>query len=198
MEKVIEERRAQHTAVKRIEETLAGYQARALLAEVGLPAGDGRSAKEGPRLISALLPEATLAYLKLLAARVLAEYAIAAGEPAGKSATAAPDADTAGVIVLLASASSGAVVLAQSPPQSSGVRRDLGAILRVALMDFAGRGGGSPTFSQGSLPSVAKAGECLERLKSLLSAVRRPLRGDSPLQCSAQPSGYAKNTGFTR
>jgi len=59
VERLIEERRTQHSSAKRLEEALADYQAHALLAEARPGAGDS------PRVVAAVLPEATPAYLKL-------------------------------------------------------------------------------------------------------------------------------------
>ena len=85
--KLIEERRAQHGAVKRLEERLAEHEARALLASVP-PTGSG-----GLRVIASALEDATPAYLGLLAARLVAE---------------------ASAVALLASRASGHVVFAQT------------------------------------------------------------------------------------
>jgi alanyl-tRNA synthetase len=149
VEKLIEERRAQHSSAKRLEEALADYQSRTLLAE----------AKAG--LVAAVLPDATPSYLKLLAARVVA------GNTEGQDN---------GIVVLLASTSTGAVVLVQSSGHAKEGKRDVGALLREGLTAFGGKGGGSATFAQGSLPtgdpanlSVAAAG-LVERLKLLLGS----------------------------
>jgi alanyl-tRNA synthetase len=83
--KLIEERRVQHGAVKRLEARLGEHEARELLA---LKAG-----AEGLRVIASVLDEATPAYLGLLAAKLVAE---------------------ANVVALLASRASGHVVFAQT------------------------------------------------------------------------------------
>jgi alanyl-tRNA synthetase len=83
--KLIEERRAQHGAVKRLEERLAEHEARELLR-----AQPGAS---GLRVISSALEEATPGYLGLLAAELVAE---------------------ANVVALLASRVSSHVVFAQT------------------------------------------------------------------------------------
>jgi len=85
--KLIEERRVQHGAVKRLEERLAEHEARELLASRA--ATDAGSL----RVIASVLEEATPAYLGLLAAKLVAE---------------------ANVVGLLASRASGHVVFAQT------------------------------------------------------------------------------------
>lgn len=83
--KLIEERRVQHGAVKRLEERLGEHEARELLAS--------KAEAEGLRVIASVLDEATPAYLGLLAAKLVAE---------------------ANVVALLASRASGHVVFAQT------------------------------------------------------------------------------------
>jgi len=83
--KLIEERRVQHGAVKRLEERLAEHEARALLAS--------QPSTGALRVISSALEEATPSYLGLLAAKLVAE---------------------ANVVALLASRASGHVVFAQT------------------------------------------------------------------------------------
>jgi len=90
----------------------------------------------------------------------------------------------AGVVVLLASASSGAVVLAQAAHQPPALGlparlaawRDLGALLRTTLAGFGGKGGGSATFAQGSLPSKDNASEFVESMKTELLRPLNPGR----------------------
>jgi len=83
--KLIEERRVQHGAVKRLEERLAEHEARALLAS--------QPSTGALRVISSALEEATPSYLGLLAAKLVAE---------------------ANVVALLASRASRHVVFAQT------------------------------------------------------------------------------------
>jgi alanyl-tRNA synthetase len=85
--KILEERRAQHATVKRLEERLAEHEARELVA--ASPA----SAPGGVRKIVVALDGASAAYLALVAAKMAAE---------------------ADVVVLLASRATGHVVFAQS------------------------------------------------------------------------------------
>lgn len=67
LEKLIEERRTQHSAAKRLEERLAEHEARALLA------AHPPSAAEAPQRIVAALEEASADYLRLLAAKIVGE-----------------------------------------------------------------------------------------------------------------------------
>jgi len=83
--KLIEDRRVQHGAVKRLEERLAEHEARPLLAS--------QPSTGALRLISSALEEATPSYVGLLAAKLVAE---------------------ANVVALLASRASGHVVFAQT------------------------------------------------------------------------------------
>lgn len=84
--KTLEERREQHGTVKRLEERLAEFQARALSAD-SAPTGPG-----GARIAGAVLEDATPGYLALLAAKIMTE---------------------SDVIALLATRASGHVVFAQ-------------------------------------------------------------------------------------
>jgi alanyl-tRNA synthetase len=130
--KIVEERRAQHAAVKRLEEQLAVHEARVLLAaSKAVAPGDVRK-------IVAALDGASAAYLSLVAAKIAAE---------------------SGVVVLLASRSSGHAVFAQS----KGGARDMGSLLRTTLGEFGGKGGGAKDFAQGSLAEVARVDAFLAR-----------------------------------
>jgi len=98
--KLIEERRVQHGAVKRLEERLAEHEARELLAS------QAATGAGGLRVIASALEEATPGYLGLLAAKLVAE---------------------ANVVALLASRASGHVAFAQtkgSPHDMGALLRD--------------------------------------------------------------------------
>jgi alanyl-tRNA synthetase len=136
--KSIEERRAQHSFVKRIEERLAAHESRTLLASN--PAPDD---VESPRVIAAAIEDASPEYLRLLAAKLAVE---------------------ARVIALLASRSSGHVAFAQS----KGFAADLGALLRESLKQFQGKGGGARDFAQGSLTDSANVDKFLAHSKASL------------------------------
>jgi len=136
--KMIEDRRAMHGVAKRLEERLAEHEARALIAQSATSAAD-------IRVVSAAIDDATPAYLALLAAKITAE---------------------ANVVALLASRSSGHVVLAQT----KGGAADVGKLLRETLKEFGGKGGGARDFAQGSLASASDAEAFLVRAKKALSA----------------------------
>jgi len=85
--KIVEDRRAQHAAVKRLEEQLAEHESRALLSATKA------STPDGVRNIVAVLDSASASYLGLVAAKLAAESK---------------------VIALLVSRSTGNVVFAQS------------------------------------------------------------------------------------
>jgi len=138
LEKIIEERRAQHGAAKRLEEKLAEFESRALLAQ-NLPAASGA------RIVSAVLDDATPAYLALLAAKITAE---------GKT------------IALLAGRATGHIVFAQPKGGSA----DLGAALRETMKEFTGKGGGSRDFAQGSVAPAANLDTLLAAAKLRLTA----------------------------
>jgi len=96
--KLIEDRRVQHGAVKRLEEGLAEHEARKLLAS--------QPSTGALRVISSALEEATPSYLGLLVAKLVAE---------------------ANVVALLASRASGHIVFAQTkglPHDMSALLRD--------------------------------------------------------------------------
>lgn len=125
IEKLIEERRAQHSALKRLDERLAEHEARSLLgANPSLGAG-------GPHVVAVAIEDATPDYLRLLAAKLVAE---------GRA------------IALLASRSSGHVAFAQS----KGLSGDVGALLRETWKQFQGKGGGTKDFAQGTLANPAQ------------------------------------------
>jgi alanyl-tRNA synthetase len=138
--KSLEERRAQYAYSKRLEESLASYQADALLRSA--QGGAGNSGAE--TIVSALIENDSPAYLALLAAKL----------------TAIP-----GTVALLAGQSSGHVVFAQA----KGGSRDLGATMREIFRDLAGKGGGSRDFAQGGLADAMHAKALLDRAKSALA-----------------------------
>jgi alanyl-tRNA synthetase len=134
--KTIEEKRALHSAVKRLEERLAEQESRALLSAA--------SAEKGSvRVIAHALDDATADYSRLLAAKMVAE---------------------ADVVALLASRAGGQLVFAQS----KGLPHDMGAVLREALKEFRGKGGGAKNVAQGSVPDAAQIDAVLARAKDLL------------------------------
>jgi len=139
LSKMLEERRAQHSALRRLEERLAGHEVRSLLA------AHPTEAPDSPRVIVHVLDEATPEYLRLLAAALVADSK---------------------VVALLASRPSGHVALAQTKGLAIG---DMGSILREALKQFKGKGGGAADFAQGSLADARQADEFLARTRDLLA-----------------------------
>ena len=139
------ERREQFSAVKHLDERLALLEARALLREHdesrGAPASEANSME--PRVVAAAVPEATAAYLGLLAARLAAVN---------------------NVVALLVSRDGGHVVFC-AIERTLG---DLGAALRGCLKEFGGKGGGWRDFAQGSLPNPAEADAFLTRARNVL------------------------------
>jgi alanyl-tRNA synthetase len=160
--KTLEERRAQHGAGKRLEERLADLEARALLAQaVQSPqAADAHGSTAGEtlrRVVTAILDDATPAYLGMLAAKIIAEPS---------------------VIVLLASRAMGHVVFAQTKGGSA----DMGKLLRENLQLFGGKGGGPKDFAQGSLPKPCDLDALLSRAQAALATgrvERHPSMGSS-------------------
>jgi alanyl-tRNA synthetase len=135
--KNIEDRRANSTAVKRLEERLASLEAHALLQQ-------NPETSAAIRLIVATPPDATPAYLALLAAKLTTEK---------------------NVIALLASRESGHVVAARS----ANLTQDIGATLRESLKEFQGKGGGAKHFAQGALPDPTQTDAFLANAKSRLT-----------------------------
>jgi alanyl-tRNA synthetase len=136
--KIIEDRRTSNTAIKHLEERLANLEAQSLLQQ-------HPETSSGPRLILAMPPDATPAYLALLAAKLVAEK---------------------NVIALLVSRESGHVAAARSAE----LTQDLGATLRESLREFNGKGGGAKHFAQGALPDPTQADAFITRAKSLLTS----------------------------
>lgn len=128
--KAIEERRSLHGATKRLEERLAEHEARSLIAK-GL-------AQDGRVVASAVIEDATPAYLALLAAKIVGE---------------------ANAVALLGAAS-GHMVFAQT----KGGALDMGALLREVLKEFGGKGGGARDFAQGSVVA-AEVARVLQKAK---------------------------------
>jgi alanyl-tRNA synthetase len=136
--KIIEDRRTSNTAIKHLEERLANLEAQSLLQQ-------HPETSSGPRLILAMPPDATPAYLALLAAKLVAEK---------------------NVIALLVGRESGHVAAARSAE----LTQDLGATLRESLREFNGKGGGAKHFAQGALPDPTQADAFITRAKSLLTS----------------------------
>jgi alanyl-tRNA synthetase len=134
--KNIEDRRANTSAIKRLEDRLANLEASTLLQQ-------NPETQNAARLVVATPPDATPAYLALLAAKLTTEK---------------------NVIALLASRESGHVVAARS----ADLTRDIGATLRESLKEFQGKGGGAKHFAQGALPDPNQTDAFLASAKSRL------------------------------
>ncbi len=144
--KMVDERREEHTALKRAEARLAEFEARALLASQVQSGGNA--------VVVAALDDATPAYLALLAVKIVAKATVTV---LLASRTAAGT--TSGV--------TGNVAFAQS----KGLSGDMGAVLREAFKEFAGKGGGGKDFAQGTLADVGQVPSFLERAKSAILRV---------------------------
>jgi len=106
-----------------------------------------------PRIISAVLPERDASFIKLLAQKLTA----------GKS----------DVIALLGSLSGQpTLVFAQSPGQKS----NMGQLLKEALVQFGGRGGGSAELAQGGLPQSTEASQIDSLLRVTAQRVKESSR----------------------
>jgi alanyl-tRNA synthetase len=135
--KNIEDRRANTSAIKRLEERLANLEASALLQQ-------NPETPNAVRLIVATPPDATPAYLALLAAKLTTKRS---------------------VIALLASHESGQVVAARS----ADLTQDLGSALRESLKEFQGKGGGAKHFAQGALPDPTQIDAFINLAKARLT-----------------------------
>ena len=105
---------------------------------LGLLAPASAEKPGGVRIIAHVLEGATPGYLGLIAGKLVSE---------------------AGIVALLASRGTGHVVFAQP----KGFTYDMGALLRDALKEFGGMGGGVKDFAQGSIPDPTKAEGLLAR-----------------------------------
>lgn len=142
--KTLEERRAQRANAKRLEESLAEYQAEALLRGAVSVAADGAGDGKSEAVISKAVEMDSAAYLTLLAAKLTARM---------------------GVVALLVGRGTGQVVFAQS----KGGARDMGTLLREAFREIAGKGGGGRDFAQGSLVDASRAEEMVEAAKARMA-----------------------------
>jgi alanyl-tRNA synthetase len=162
--KNIEDRRANTSAIKRLEERLATLEAQTLLqqhpeaqlsASAAAPKTAAPNAASSPgvtsspsasiRLIVATPPDAAPGYLAQLAAKLTAEK---------------------NVVALLASRESGHVVAARS----ADLTQDIGATLRESLKEFNGKGGGAKHFAQGALSDPTQTDAFIKLAKSRLLA----------------------------
>jgi alanyl-tRNA synthetase len=138
--KMLDERKTQHTASKKLEERLADHEARALLAAAANSALG--------RIVAAALDDATPAYLAMLASKLTAE---------------------AKVIAVLASRATGHIVFAQTKGAAGAAAADMNALLREAAKEFGGKGGGAKDFAQGSIPVPAQADALVAKARGILT-----------------------------
>lgn len=147
--KLAEQRREVQSAARKLEERLADLEASRLLA--GSSAASAGGANSNTRTVSAVIDDASPAYVTLLAAKLAAHG----------------DASTP-VVALLADAASSHVAFAQS----KGAPHDMGALLRGALAAFAGKGGGAKDFAQATLADRSKCRDFLDHAMHALTATR--------------------------
>jgi alanyl-tRNA synthetase len=138
--KSLQEKRAHFAYAKRLEESLARYQAESLLARAAR-AGSGSEEKI---LVSAVVENDSPAYLNLLGAKLTAP---------------------SGVVALLAGRSTGHVVFRQS----KGGPDQMGAMLHEAFCEIEGKGGGNRDVAQGSLRDPSRADDVVAFAKSKLN-----------------------------
>jgi len=144
--KIMEQRREQFGAMKRMEERLAELEAHALSCDTEESKREPGAASEGAgavRIVAAMVPAGSPAYLGLLAAKLAAMK---------------------NTVALLVSADDGHIVFAQT----KSLPGDVGSLLRECLKQFGGKGGGSKDFAQGNLPNVKDAETLLKRAREEL------------------------------
>ena len=127
VQKSLEEQQARQRSQRRLLEQLAEHEGRSLLAPETVTGGGRTQTQRAPGAIIRIYDDADADFLRILAARVVAEP---------------------GIQVLLATRAGGHVVFAQSP----GGPADMGALLRESLATAGGKGGGPRDFSQGKVP----------------------------------------------
>ena len=99
----------------------------ALQAQVLLAKERAQHAADPPRIVTGILADADMEYLRTVATNIITEP---------------------GVVALLGSETNGSVVMAKS----EGVAGDMNALLREAVKPCGGKGGGTKEFAQGSVP----------------------------------------------
>jgi alanyl-tRNA synthetase len=120
--RILNERSAANRSVERYLEESAALQAQALLANES-----AHRAATHSRIVTAVLVDADMEYLRCVATNLVIEP---------------------GVVALLGSQANGSIVLAKS----EGVSGDMNALLREAIKACGGKGGGTKDFAQGSAP----------------------------------------------
>jgi len=120
--RILNERNAANRLGDRYLEESAALQAQTLLANES-----GQRAANHSRIVTAILSDADMEYLRCVATNLVIEP---------------------GVVALLGSDANGSIVLAKS----EGVSGDMNALLREAVRACGGKGGGTKDFAQGSVP----------------------------------------------
>jgi len=120
--RILNERSAANRMGQRYLAESAALQAQVLLAKER-----AQHVADPPRMVSGILADADIEYLRSVATNIITEP---------------------GVVALLGSEANGFIVLAKS----EGVSGDMNAVLREALKGCGGKGGGTKDFAQGSAP----------------------------------------------
>jgi alanyl-tRNA synthetase len=120
---------------------LAALEAQSLLAEVTAAVS---GASPAPRVVARIFDAAEAGYLRQLATRIV---------------------ERENAVAFLAARPSGNVVFAQS----RGLPGDMSALLRAALAEAGGKGGGTRDFAQGSCPDSARLEDILREAASRLT-----------------------------
>jgi alanyl-tRNA synthetase len=120
--RILNERNAASRFGQRYLEESAALQAQILLAKER-----AQHAADPPRVVTGILADADMEYLRTVATNIISEP---------------------GVVALLGSEANGSVVMAKS----EGVSGDMNALLREAVKSCGGKGGGTKEFAQGSVP----------------------------------------------
>jgi alanyl-tRNA synthetase len=120
--RILNERNAGNRMGQRYMAESAGLQAQVLLAKER-----AQHAADPPRIVTGILPDADMEYLRTVATNIISEP---------------------GVVALLGSEANGSIVMAKS----DGVAGDMNALLREAVKASGGKGGGTKDFAQGSVP----------------------------------------------
>jgi len=143
--KQIEEGKEGHRARQRLLERLAEVESRALLAAETVTVGGRTKVERAGRVVVRVFEDAQPGYLRLLAAKLVAEP---------------------GICALLGTRAGGHLVFAQSA-QGPG---EMNALLREAVSAVGGKGGGTRDFAQGSVPDPALLDAVVARAAAQLSS----------------------------
>ena len=143
--RILNERNAANRSAERYLEESAALQAQTLLASEGTHRAANHS-----QIVTAILADADMEYLRSVASNIVAE---------------------GGVVALLGSAANGSIVLAKS----EGVSGDMNTLLREAVKACGGKGGGTKDFAQGSVPQGSDLSLILEHAAARASEPAKSL-----------------------